>query len=223
MATHSSTLVWKIPWREEPGRLQSMGSLRVGQDWGTSLSLFTFMHWRRKWQPAGSQREELRPWQRSWGRRLGIHKGRIEPQESPWIFSSIYPQNQSLPTLLLCALTSDFTGGCPPPPSRCLWKRVNLQLQLITFLGIIGVFKSKPLRWLSNLPDKFTRTPTAMHRIVYSLPTARGTGSLRYSNSLEPLRELVAVRTILVEDFTDEPVLAAKFPHPVLYPWMCIN
>ena len=51
MAPHSSTLAWKIPWTEEPGRLQSMGSLRVGHDWGTSLSLFTFMHWRRKWQP----------------------------------------------------------------------------------------------------------------------------------------------------------------------------
>ena len=51
MATHSSTLAWKIPWMEEPGGLQSMGSLRVGQDWATSLSLFTFMHWRRKWQP----------------------------------------------------------------------------------------------------------------------------------------------------------------------------
>ena len=50
MATHSSTLAWKIPWTEEPGRLQSMGSLRVGHDWSTSLSLFTFMHWRRKWQ-----------------------------------------------------------------------------------------------------------------------------------------------------------------------------
>ena len=51
LATHSSTLAWKIPWIEEPGRLQSMGSLRVGHDWVTSLSLFTFMHWRRKWQP----------------------------------------------------------------------------------------------------------------------------------------------------------------------------
>ena len=39
------------PMAEEHGRLQSMGSLRVGQDWATSLSLFTFMHWRRKWQP----------------------------------------------------------------------------------------------------------------------------------------------------------------------------
>ena len=50
-ASHSSTLSWKIPWMEEPGGPQSMGSLRVRQDWETSLSLFTFMHWRRKWQP----------------------------------------------------------------------------------------------------------------------------------------------------------------------------
>ena len=42
MATHSSTLAWKILWTEEPGRLQSMGSHRVGHDWATSLSLFTF-------------------------------------------------------------------------------------------------------------------------------------------------------------------------------------
>ena len=49
--THSSTLAWKIPWMEEPGRPQSMGSRTVGHDWATSLSLFTFMHWRRKWQP----------------------------------------------------------------------------------------------------------------------------------------------------------------------------
>ena len=51
MAPHSNTLAWKIPWTEEPGRLQSLGSLGVGHDWATSLSLFTFMHWRRKWQP----------------------------------------------------------------------------------------------------------------------------------------------------------------------------
>ena len=51
MAPHSSTLAWEIPWTEEPGRLQSMGPLRVRHNWVTSLSLFTFMHWRRKWQP----------------------------------------------------------------------------------------------------------------------------------------------------------------------------
>ena len=48
--THS-TLAWKIPWTEEPSGLQFTGSLRVGHNWATSLSLFTFMHWRRNWQP----------------------------------------------------------------------------------------------------------------------------------------------------------------------------
>ena len=43
MAPHSSTLAWKIPWTEEPGGLQSMGSLGVGHDCVTSLSLFTFI------------------------------------------------------------------------------------------------------------------------------------------------------------------------------------
>ena len=50
MAPHSSTLAWKIPWMEEPGGLQSMGSLRVN----TTEQLhfhFPFMHWRRKWHP----------------------------------------------------------------------------------------------------------------------------------------------------------------------------
>ena len=51
MAAHSSTLAWKLPWTEEPGGLQSMGSLRIRHDWATSLSLFTFMHWRRQRPP----------------------------------------------------------------------------------------------------------------------------------------------------------------------------
>ena len=51
MAPHSSTLALKIPWTEEPGRLQPMGSRRVRHDWETSLSFFTFLHWKRKWQP----------------------------------------------------------------------------------------------------------------------------------------------------------------------------
>ena len=65
MAPHSSTLVWKIPWTEEPGGLQSMGSLRVGHDFA-----FTFMHWRRKWQPTPVflHRES-----QGWGSLLGCH------------------------------------------------------------------------------------------------------------------------------------------------------
>ena len=78
MATRSSTLAWKIPWTEEPGRLQSMGSLRAGHDRVTSLSLFSFMHWRRKWQatplflPGESQ---------EWGSLVGCRlRGRTEPE-----------------------------------------------------------------------------------------------------------------------------------------------
>ena len=68
MALHSSALAWKIPWMEEPGVLLSMGSLRVGHDWVTSLSLSTFMHWRRKWQttpvflPGVSQGQGMVSW-----------------------------------------------------------------------------------------------------------------------------------------------------------------
>ena len=51
MAPHSNPLAREIPWTEEPGGLQAMGSRGVGHDWATSLSLFTFMPWRRKWHP----------------------------------------------------------------------------------------------------------------------------------------------------------------------------
>ena len=70
MASHSSTLAWKIPWTEEPGGLQSMGSLRVRHDWVISLALLTFMHWRRKWQPTPvfSPGES-----QGWGSLVGCH------------------------------------------------------------------------------------------------------------------------------------------------------
>ena len=62
MAPHSNPLAWKIPWTEEPGRLQSMGLRRIRQDWVTSLSLFTFMHWRRQWQPTPFLPGESQGW-----------------------------------------------------------------------------------------------------------------------------------------------------------------
>ena len=75
MAPHSSTLAWKILWMEEPGGLQSMGSPRVGHDWATSLSLFTFMHW-RKWQPTPVF---LPGESQGWGSLVGCHLwGRTE-------------------------------------------------------------------------------------------------------------------------------------------------
>ena len=74
MATHTSILAWRIPWTEEPGRLQSTEPQRVRQDRVTSLSLFTFMHWRRKWQatpmflPGESQGQQSLVACRLWGR-----------------------------------------------------------------------------------------------------------------------------------------------------------
>ena len=70
-------------------------------------------------------RKEARHTQR-WDRASGV---------PPDILEHLPPKDQSLPTLLPCTLTSDFTGGCPPPPSRSIYQRVNLQLQLINFLG----------------------------------------------------------------------------------------
>ena len=76
MAPHSSTLAWKILWMEEPGRLQSTGSPRVRYDWATSLSLFAFMHWRKKWQPT----PVFLPGElQGWGSLVGCHLwGRTE-------------------------------------------------------------------------------------------------------------------------------------------------
>ena len=83
MATQSSTLTWKIPWTEEPGRLQSMGSLRVRHDWATSLSLFTFMHWRRKWQPTPVF---LPGDSQGWGSLVGCRlRGRTELDTTEWL------------------------------------------------------------------------------------------------------------------------------------------
>ena len=104
------------------------------------------------------------------GRRLGIRKGGIKPQESPWKFSSIYPPKPESAYFLLCAFTytSDFMGGCPPLPLS--EKRVNLQLQLIKFLGVI-LFQ----------PTNSFGSPLAClnrffwpHVIAQSLPTVRG-------------------------------------------------
>ena len=77
MAPHSSTLAWKNPWTEEAGGFRSMGSLRVGHNRLTSLSLFTLLHWGRKWQPTPvflpgefQGRSSLVGF-RLWGRRVG--------------------------------------------------------------------------------------------------------------------------------------------------------
>ena len=138
---------------------------------------------------AGSQHEALRPWQRSWGRRLGIRKGGIEPQESPWIFSSIYPQNQSLPTTLCSHLHLWLYRGLSPTTS--FGEGVNLELQLIIIPGrdrSVSIYK---LLWrFSSLPDRLVQP----HVIVHSLPTMRGTRCFKPSKN----RFFREVRKLLV-------------------------
>ena len=68
MATHSSTLAWKIPWTEEPGRLKSMGSQRVGHDWATSLLIILDLlgHLSPTTLSEGYIRIKVRFWPNSW-------------------------------------------------------------------------------------------------------------------------------------------------------------
>ena len=137
--------------------------------------------------------EAFHSWQRSWGRRLSIRKGGIEPQESPWIFSSIYPPKNRVCLLYCFVLSPLTTGGCPPPPSRSLIRLTSLPGLLQLCIRLFTVSQPREAR-----------------------------GSLRYSNSLEPLRELETVRIKLVKDFIDEPMLVAKFSHPLYCILECV-
>ena len=118
MAPHSSTLAWKIPWTVEPSGLQSMESLRVGHDSVTSLSVFTFMHWRRKWQPTPVflPGESQGRWSlvgcRLWGR--------IESDTTEQLSSS------STPSTVLDA------------PGNCLWTVTHAKKFLFFFAELYG-------------------------------------------------------------------------------------
>ena len=87
MPSHSSTFAWKIPWTEELGGLQSMGS----HDWATSLSLLTFMHWRRKWQPLQcSCLENPRDGEAWWAAVSGVTQSRTQLKRLSSSTSKIY-------------------------------------------------------------------------------------------------------------------------------------
>ena len=86
MATHSSTSAWQIPWTEEPGGLQSTGSLGVPHDWATLLSLFTFMHWKRTWQPTPVFLPGESHWGAWWAAVSGVTQSRRT--QLKWLSSS---------------------------------------------------------------------------------------------------------------------------------------
>ena len=107
MAPHSSTLAWKIPWTEEPGRLQSMGSLRVRHDWSDSaavwVNVYFFPHLRwcegsrwlswLEWVPARLVTTHF-----SWGE--------VQPLLDGYRLFSLSETSQ--------------TSQWPPPPKECV-------------------------------------------------------------------------------------------------------
>ena len=110
MATHSSTLAWKIPWMEESGGLQSMGSLRVGHDWATSLSLFTFMHWKGNGNPLQcSCLENPRDGGAWWASVYGVAQSwtwlmRLSSSSSPLLWTSFHLGHHSALSRVPCAI-----------------------------------------------------------------------------------------------------------------------
>ena len=127
MAPHSRTLAWKTPWMEGPGGLQSMGLLRVGHDLVTSLSLFTFTHWRRKWQPIpvflpgeSQRRGSLVGW------RLWSHT-ESDTTEATWQQQGQGPVGHGHRELSWTWLTAAWSSWLPPPTNTgaghpCSWK-----------------------------------------------------------------------------------------------------
>ena len=123
MAPHSSTLAWKIPWTEEPGVLQSMGSLRVRHD-------FTFMHWRRKWQPTPVF---LLGESQGWGSLVGCCLlGRTESDTT----EATQQQQQHISYIVIYTLCN-LKHQSQPPQTKL--NRVTQQLSNI-FLTIINIF-----------------------------------------------------------------------------------
>ena len=110
MAPDSSRLAWKILWTEEPGGPPSMGSLWVRHNWVTSLSLFTFMHWRRKWQPP-----------------LVFLPG--EPRDGGAWWAAVYGVAQSWPRLKWLSSSSSRLaqdeGACPTPMTLHMATRLD--------------------------------------------------------------------------------------------------
>ena len=119
MATHSSIPAWRIPWREEPGRLQSMRSQRIGHDWATSFFHFdtqfiknflNFIYfWWNKWNQVGKLKLFLLfspPWPH------GLQHARLPcPSLFPGVCSISYPLSQHCHPTILSFITP--FSSCP--------------------------------------------------------------------------------------------------------------
>ena len=149
MAPHSSTLAWKIPWMEEPGRLQSTGSWRVGHDWMTSLSLFTFMHCRRKWQPTPVFLPgESQGWRslvgcRLWGPNRVRHDWSDLAEAAAATFHCVYVPQLSYP--FICRWTSRLLA-CPGYCKQCCGEHWGTCVSFNS--GFLGVYAQQWDCWV---------------------------------------------------------------------------
>ena len=137
MAPYSSTFAWKIPWMEEPGRLQSMGSLE--SDTTERLSDFTFMHWKRKWQPTPvflpgeSHGRGSLVGCRLWGRTESDTTEATQQQQQQYIerpsaqTSIISPDSQHHRFTLCCNKSPSF--GSPLKIGRCQKEGTNILVE----------------------------------------------------------------------------------------------
>ena len=151
MAPHSGTLAWKIPWMEEPGRLQSMGSQRVGHNRATSLSLFTFTHWRSKWQPTPViLHGESQGWRslvgcRLWGRTESDTTEATQQQQQQqhlWSNTEYIPPHD-------CAEGSWMAGG-GASRDRFQWKSSSMTLAQRVSWGVVGRTQSVVDDWMNE-------------------------------------------------------------------------
>jgi len=216
MAPHSSTLAWKTPWAEERGRLQSMGSLRVRHDWTTSLSCFTFTHWKRKWQPLQCSCLE-------------------NPRDGGAWWAAVYGVSQSRTRLKW--LSSSSSNLC----RTAKW----LSYHIRTFIYLIFIYFSFPLWFVCmraqlclTLGDIMDYSPPAcsIHAISYSIYACHFllqlwfiTGywihlPVLYSWTLLFILPIYNSLHLLIPDFQSFPPLT---PSPlgnhksVLYVWVC--
>ena len=109
MAPHSSTLAWRIPWTEGAWWAAVHGVAKVGHDWATSLSLFTFMHWRRKWQPTPVF---LPGESQGWQSLVGCCLWDRTESDTTEVTYQQQQQQQQIPSLRSCGSSGAFPKMC---------------------------------------------------------------------------------------------------------------
>ena len=210
MATHSSTLAWEIPWTEEPGRLQSMGSWRVGHNWATSLSLFTFMHWRRKWQPT----PVCLPWE-SQGREPGGPPSMGSHRVKQWSHAVFWILCLFVSILIFLVLTFSSFPVLPSPGLNSIHSTLIIfgsYLTKIVFSTI--VIQSLSCVRLFETPWTAEQQTSLSPTISQSLPNIMSIESVMLSNHLILCHPLLLLPSFCpsIRVFSNELALRIGWP-----------